>query len=187
MFQSAPLAEARGDLVTPSRCWRLLAPLFQSAPLAEARGDQTQASGSCPARARNVSIRSPCRSKGRYRCRLRNREESGFNPLPLPKQGEMWERERTRWNSKLCFNPLPLPKQGEIFAHRRGVGTSRRRPGFNPAEARGDLFCVSAAAYIGEGSFNPLPLPKQGEMLVAVTSKCSAGYTGRYAIQSNSG
>ena len=54
------------------------------------------------------------------------------------------------------------------------------------AEARGDVrregFCESRLS-----GFNPLPLPKQGEMLVAVTSKCSAGYTGRYAIQSNSG
>ena len=60
-----------------------------------------------------------------------------------------------------CFNPLPLPKQGEISEMR--LWTTRGT------------------------CFNPLPLPKQGEMLVAVTSKCSAGYTGRYAIQSNSG
>ena len=36
-----------------------------------------------------------------------------FNPLPLPKQGEITGR-RWRPRAQSCFNPLPLPKQGEI-------------------------------------------------------------------------
>ena len=61
LFQSAPLTEARGDACFTRRC-RYRA-LFQSAPLTEARGDRE-------AYAVQRSIRR-------------------FNPLPLPKQGEM--------------------------------------------------------------------------------------------------
>ena len=65
--------------------------------------------------------------------------EDRFNPLPLPKQGEiciccgpgvLWFR----------FNPLPLPKQGEISTS--GLLDAR------------------------EACFNPLPLPKQGEIRI---------------------
>ena len=60
---------------------------FQSAPLTEARGDG----------GRGASVTA----------------HTGFNPLPLPKQGEIpptfFPSGRCR-----CFNPLPLPKQGEI-------------------------------------------------------------------------
>ena len=62
----------------------------------------------------------------------------GFNPLPLPKQGEIWTgvspwlcgepfqsaplteargdsgSATVSLRSSACFNPLPLPKQGEI-------------------------------------------------------------------------
>ena len=39
-----------------------------------------------------VSIRSPYRSKGRFRGHpLPLPELSGFNPLPLPKQGEIYQ------------------------------------------------------------------------------------------------
>ena len=60
--------------------------LFQSAPLTEARGDRNDG--------------------------MVSRYVSGFNPLPLPKQGETW---MLPWMSLpwSCFNPLPLPKQGE--------------------------------------------------------------------------
>ena len=132
-FQSAPPTEARGDLHTlPPSPPRLV---FQSAPPTEARGD----------RRRPESLRLLPR----------------FNPLPLPKQGEIQEAAarpgrfsvsiRSPYRSKgRCelsrlldgrsqrFNPLPLPKQGEILV----VLQPRHH-------------C---------GGFNPLPLPKQGEM-----------------------
>ena len=42
-----------------------------------------------------------------------NHRESGFNPLPSPKQGEIQAPLRCRWCCP-SFNPLPSPKQGEI-------------------------------------------------------------------------
>ena len=60
-----------------------------------------------------------------------------FNPLPLPKQGEM-SGSTALTERQVCFNPLPLPKQGEM-------GRS--------------VMSRSAVQ-----SFNPLPLPKQGEI-----------------------
>ena len=65
-----------------------------------------------------------------------------FNPLPLPKQGEMSISHRAvRFGIvDQCFNPLPLPKQGEIG----NVGTTWPDSGILEfqsaplAEARGD-------------------------------------------------
>ena len=64
-----------------------------------------------------VSIRSPYRSKGRLNHDVLFPHLSGFNPLPLPKQGETQHHPVFRVPVR-SFNPLPLPKQGE---------TSRRR------------------------------------------------------------
>ena len=104
LFQSAPLTEARGDCAS----LRALASaaLFQSAPLTEARGDvpQTAAGTFNP----NVSIRSPYRSKGRFRRGgLDPARARSFNPLPLPKQGEIpsW-RPRSSASSKFQSAPL---------------------------------------------------------------------------------
>ena len=79
-FQSAPLTEARGDEragKSAAAAWG-----FQSAPLTEARGDvrgfRLRAGG------KQVSIRSPDRSQGRYRglCRFRA-EPLQFQSAPL--------------------------------------------------------------------------------------------------------
>ena len=114
-FQSAPLTEARGDSTSGSSS--ISFGKFQSAPLTEARGDSippTQA-----ARSPRVSIRSPYRSKGRSESGTRAGEEFfRFNPLPLPKQGEI-QLGVPELHHTSCFNPLPLPKQGEIRALRR--------------------------------------------------------------------
>ena len=60
-FQSAPLTEARGDsCCSASATWFIR---FQSAPLTEARGDADQ--------------------------RTSQAHLGSFNPLPLPKQGEI--------------------------------------------------------------------------------------------------
>ncbi len=37
-----------------------------------------------------------------------------FNPLPLPKQGEIFVKVIVTCADHTSFNPLPLPKQGEI-------------------------------------------------------------------------
>ena len=84
---------------------------FQSAPPAEARGD-------------------------RFRRPL-VRVDSGFNPLPPPKRGEMPE-VFAGVTAPDCFNPLPPPKRGEI------VGAAFL-----------DLILRC---------FNPLPPPKRGEI-----------------------
>ena len=61
VFQSAPLAEARGDWLLSAPTPSLLS-MFQSAPLAEARGDSNP--------------------------QARRTQSRRFNPLLLPKQGE---------------------------------------------------------------------------------------------------
>ena len=71
------------------------------------------------------------------------------------------DRERTFG----CFNPLPLPKQGEIscpgFCHAVKEAEFQSAP---LAEARGDV--GQELLYRSHFSgFNPLPLPKQGEIL----------------------
>ena len=102
--------------------------LFQSAPLTEARGD-----------ADNLRTLPPIIS---------------FNPLPLPKQGEMAASSLIRPPTRqfqsaplteargdggyqgeiqegFCFNPLPLPKQGEIIGcglSAQGQNVSIRSP-----------------------------------------------------------
>ena len=88
-FQSAPLAEARGDLLAEHLQVPRDVPEFQSAPLAEARGDEFRSTvivhsvgvfQSAPlAEARGDGA-------GSFRCAERRLR---FNPLPLPKQGEM--------------------------------------------------------------------------------------------------
>ena len=117
---------------------------FQSAPLAEARGD-FRATPSPGGKVRSVSIRSPCRSKGRYRNDLVDGYivmPSCFNPLPLPKQGEITSVLRIPLPplESPGFNPLPLPKQGEMEMYQ---------------------ICLRRDRVPG---FNPLPLPKQGEI-----------------------
>ena len=60
-FQSTPLAEARGD--TPLDARSAFSAMFQSTPLAEARGDRPSRRWSHPP---PVSIHSPRRSEGRH-------------------------------------------------------------------------------------------------------------------------
>ena len=61
---------------------------FQSAPLTEARGDRPAIKSLSSML--DVSIRSPYRSKGRcHESEKASHLLNSFNPLPLPKQGEM--------------------------------------------------------------------------------------------------
>ena len=60
------------------------------------------------------------------------------------------------------FNPLPLPKQGEIEPSSRPMGRAYKFQSAPLTEARGDAACLVAIAE--PWGFNPLPLPKQGEI-----------------------
>ena len=85
MFQSAPLTEARGDSLATSN--PVCPTKFQSAPLTEARGDP----------------HTP----------VAHRTDTEFQSAPLTEaRGDRWFLTDRTWPS--CFNPLPLPKQGEI-------------------------------------------------------------------------
>ena len=155
------------------RATTLFRPLtFQSAPPAEARGDVKACR---PARA-TVTVES---------------SGSCFNPLPLPKQGEISSRSQRscvsiRSHAPLpsrCFNPLPLPKQGEI-------GVLRRRQGEMRGESRSTIHvsirspCRSKGRCIDrpwdrlseEDRFNPLPLPKQGEIVQEPIARFMQGF-----------
>ena len=140
-FQSAPLTEARGavplektdlsfnPLPLPKQGEIPACGMFQSAPLTQVHGSGNvsirspyRSKGRCRNVGRlehqifGVSIRSPYRSKGRFGpCSDLVLRDLSFNPLPLPKQGEIPARVSIRRSDILgCrFNPLPLPKQGE--------------------------------------------------------------------------
>ena len=134
VFQSAPLAEARGDC-TATAAGASSDRTFQSAPLAEARGDAQllQLFQVCVL----VSIRSPCRSKGRSIC-VTSITFNGarFNLLPLPKQRGDLQGARRQDHRDRRFNPLPLPKQGEI--RRRGRGRAEREVSIrSPCRSKG--------------------------------------------------
>ena len=110
----------------------------------------------------------------------------GFNPLPPPKQGEMFcdppEPHTLLWfqsappaeaRGDRCsslpfvlmpsFNPLPPPKQGEMAKAPANTSTISKFQSAPPAEARGDSGGRRRQSSIC--CFNPLPPPKQGEML----------------------
>ena len=86
---------------------------FQSAPLTEARGDLLL--GTMIEPSRSVSIRSPHRSKGRHdwshrldrtmRVSIRSPHRSKGRPSSLC----------SLWLIRSGFNPLPSPKQGETY------------------------------------------------------------------------
>ena len=140
MFQSAPLAEARGD--PPKRVARRISSTrtFQSAPLAEARGDKefTSATGTLE----HVSIRSPCRSKGRSRPARHRRGRISqvrgrFNPLPLPKQGEISGLVAWRQGLSVMFQSAPLAEaRGDTLGHL--LEEESKFQSAPLAEARGD-------------------------------------------------
>ena len=86
-FQSAPLTEARGD--TRFMGGRKGSPrAFQSAPLTEARGD----AGRLAAEDRTVEFQSAPLTEARGDGPLPDEPaaQTGFNPLPSPKQGETY-------------------------------------------------------------------------------------------------
>ena len=157
-FNPLPLPK-QGEMLNDSSNDAILM-TFQSAPLTEARGDATHrehhtafpVSIRSPYRSKgrfnpfdpfsilpDVSIRSPYRSKGRLVDWRRGLCLPGrFNPLPLPKQGEI-HSPAPDGSPLMCFNPLPLPKQGEIFS-------------CNPVHA---WFCMFQSAPLTEARGDP--------------------------------
>ena len=178
-FQSAPLTEARGDVVSDKVNEVMVT--FQSAPLTEARGDLAvrkpggmfcsfnplplpkQGETMVPDSStwyEIVSIRSPYRSKGRHRSSIHCALPLSFQSAPLTEaRGDFIPVHVTIIN--ICFNPLPLPKQGETCSL---IGNDGNGLSFNPlplpkqGETRSQKLVAS-----GPLCFNPLPLPKQGE------------------------
>ena len=232
-FQSAPLTEARGDTsktigqLTQIRFNPLPLPkqgetlerfrndsemiCFNPLPLPK-QGETLMSKYYCICR--NVSIRSPYRSKGRLKAEKARMLEVkfqsaplteargdpfwpprppryyGFNPLPLPKQGETLalpvqhksqtvsirspyrsKERRYRWSNGVCgqeFQSAPLTEaRGDLGAMVTYISDSL----FQSApltEARGDLGVASPTQI--PNRFNPLPLPKQGERLSVHTN-----------------
>ena len=137
---------------------------FQSAPLTEARGDISAFLSK--RRQRDVSIRSPHRSKGRHACFDCGKVIRGcFNPLPSPKQGE------TRAVAEL------IAKVGEVSI--RSPHRSKGRPGGWPTDPGLSINVSIRSPHRSKGRprilwgdddddlrrFNPLPSPKQGETI----------------------
>ena len=87
LFQSAPLTEARGD----GNLELLLSYyyMFQSAPLTEARGDVD-----------GQGLGSWC---------------SCFNPLPLPKQGEIWYSVKASFDRHKVSIRSPYRSKGRFL------------------------------------------------------------------------
>ena len=171
------------------RVSRLTVTSFQSAPLTEARGDLRSAILERTIHIVPVSIRSPYRSKGRPDVeRIRSHGIGTHVSIRSPYRSKgrpRWTSPRTpKLHFRPGFNPLPLPKQGETFNQRGHGGSSRPAP-FQSApltEARGDGLVADEAAGAAEfrsvplpslasscvgglRCFNPLPLPKQGEIV----------------------
>ena len=67
-----------------------------------------------------VSIRSPYRSKGRYKIArgTNGNGQMGFNPLPLPKQGEIKHLEGD-YRQESMFQSAPLTEaRGDLLPFR---------------------------------------------------------------------
>ena len=92
LFQSAPPAEARGDRgLSPSELIRSRLLSFNPLPLPKQGEISKHSPDKRVALRLTVSIRSPCRSKGRFQHRAQDPccLDIVVNPLPLPKQGEI--------------------------------------------------------------------------------------------------
>ena len=157
-FQSAPLTKARGDSI--SLAMSHAKKKFQSAPLTKARGDTnlpcclailfgfnplpSQKQGeTCyrrhPCQTREVSIRSPHKSKGRQKTLWVFHAHPKFQSAPLTKaRGDLGLSGSSV--DMPSFNPLPSQKQGETSQY---GGCGGLPPQFQSApltKARGDGF-----------------------------------------------
>ena len=154
LFQSAPLAEARGDVGAYVPC-AMCTPCFNPLPLPK-QGEiarRTDRHGD----ACSVSIRSPCRSKGRS-ATIRGFEATGlgFNPLPLPKQGEIECDLRVADRGLGVSIRSPCRSKGRYKDRhsRRAAELFQSAP---LAEARGDRL-TGAAMVVGTTEFQSAPL-----------------------------
>ena len=175
-FQSAPLTEARGD--TERYRAKLSPGGFNPLPLPK-QGEMVLPS--VLSAMKQVSIRSPYRSKGRYMIFDRVPSTYTFQSAPLTEaRGDSLCRRyqhvqtvfqsahltEARGDPRLTtisgglprFNPLPLPKQGGDISWNIARASSSVFQSAPLTEARGDdSHCDSAP---GDHRFNPLPLPK---------------------------
>ena len=184
-FQSAPLTEARGDRQGENE--RRASTCFNPLPLPK-QGEIVQVLSA--SNRRRVSIRSPYRSKGRldrstrlprrgivsirspYRSKGRCPHARhgrqwwlGFNPLPLPKQGEIPPSSTKLPDSDVSIRS-PYRSKGRI--NDRGIHLSERVSIRSPYRSKGRSPCRLQPRSSGRHTgFNPLPLPKQGEISAA--------------------
>ena len=136
MFQSAPLTKARGD--TPGG--RSLLIRYRFNPLPSQKQGETDSARDDPPPHREVSIRSPHKSKGRRLDGDGSAAVGAFQSAPLTKaRGDLVELTHVIGDEG--FQSAPLTK------------------------ARGDVSDFGALR--GTSGFNPLPSQKQGETRVA--------------------
>ena len=142
MFQSAPLTEARGDPVSR----RISVTPYSFNPLPLPKQGEMPVARSGPENPW-VSIRSPYRSKGRFARKSDEQDDTKFQSAPLTEaRGDL--RGVCHCKHQCCFNPLPLPKQGEI---RYEVCTISALYWFQSApltEARGDAVAAVVVALV---------------------------------------
>ena len=177
-FQSAPLTKARGDL----RAQIGFQVVLRFNPLPSQKQGETRRLAR-PCIARQVSIRSPHKSKGRRGPSAVCHVGRWFQSAPLTKARGDIPQAITR-KRRQGFNPLPSQKQGETlqqYPRAASLNVSIRSPhkskgrqmalyGCYPrsrfqsaplTKARGDTqTCPSLHSPSG---FNPLPSQKQGE------------------------
>ena len=136
-------------------------------PLPSPKQGETSRSCTYGGDCRNVSIRSPHRSKGRHLRFGFPVPSTSFNPLPSPKQGETFPVGWGHAAYPRSFNPLPSPKQGETYRR----SPMRRVPSFNPLPSPKQGETREMYDQRRFLSFNPLPSPKQGETAVRLLAQ----------------
>ena len=131
-FQSAPLTEARGDLPADAPTRRMVG--FN--PLPSPKQGETGAIKQVFL-TKEVSIRSPHRSKGRHQLRVNHLIVEEFQSAPLTEaRGDVEEVKIVAHT--ICFNPLPSPKQGETNLNLSVILISSLFQSVPLTEARGD-------------------------------------------------
>ena len=168
-FQSAPLTEARGDsFAVLFCCFRLM---FQSAPLTEARGDVKIPVIDSEILA--VSIRSPYRSKGRLEIGKRRARNGKFQSAPLTEaRGDVGCVAVHAPNPGVSIRS-PYRSKGRCVV-REALVTKARVSIRSPYRSKGRD--SAACRTCPQPDLQSAPLTEaRGEMLVAVTSKVSEG------------
>ena len=167
-FQSAPLTEARGDFYLVPEQWVDLGfnPLPSPKQGETAHFDQIRPLGV-------VSIRSPHRSKGRRLLEAFDADLARFQSAPLTEaRGDRKTVVLKIWQSG--FNPLPSPKQGEtalLLSNDSDLSVSIR----SPHRSKGRLKPLSVC--VKKEGFQSAPLTEARGDSTEATSTASSALT----------